>query len=79
MSSEWKDLPVPSFPGHRDAGTGPTLLPWFQRWLRAPPATSSHADVLQIYADAQGCLPAFWSLGLGRLVGGAVWSAFPVI
>nr|XP_017512178.2 caspase-14-like isoform X1 [Manis javanica] len=40
--------------GHRDAGTGPTLLPWFQRWLRAPPATSSHADVLQIYADAQG-------------------------
>ncbi|KAK2509520.1 hypothetical protein MC885_004795 [Smutsia gigantea] len=40
--------------GHRDPGTGPTLLPWFQRWLWVPPATSSHADVLQIYADAQG-------------------------
>ncbi|XP_066131211.1 caspase-14-like isoform X1 [Saccopteryx bilineata] len=40
--------------GHRDAGMGPTALPWYWRWLRAPPATPSHADVLQIYADAQG-------------------------
>lgn len=40
--------------GHRDAGMGPTALPWFWRWLRAPPATPSQADVLQIYADAQG-------------------------
>ncbi|XP_036265772.1 caspase-2 isoform X1 [Pipistrellus kuhlii] len=40
--------------GHRDVGLGPTALPWFWRWLRAPPATPSHADVLQIYADAQG-------------------------
>ncbi|XP_015414025.1 PREDICTED: caspase-14 isoform X2 [Myotis davidii] len=40
--------------GHRDAGMGPTALPWFWRWLRAPPVTPSHADVLRIYADAQG-------------------------
>ncbi|XP_036166516.1 caspase-14-like [Myotis myotis] len=40
--------------GHRDAGMGPTALPWFWRWLQAPPATPSHADVLRIYADAQG-------------------------
>uniref|UniRef100_A0A9L0SJQ8 Caspase 16 n=1 Tax=Equus caballus TaxID=9796 RepID=A0A9L0SJQ8_HORSE len=40
--------------GHRDAGLGPTALSWFWRWLRAPPATPSHADVLQVYADAQG-------------------------
>ncbi|XP_054445110.1 caspase-2-like [Pteronotus mesoamericanus] len=39
---------------HRDAGVGPTSLPWFWRWLRAAPAIPSHADVLQIYADAQG-------------------------
>ncbi|XP_066238861.1 putative caspase-16 isoform X3 [Saccopteryx leptura] len=43
--------------GHRDAGVGPTALPWYRRWLRAPPATPSHADVLQIYADAQGSSP----------------------
>ncbi|KAM7149230.1 caspase-14-like isoform 1-T1 [Molossus nigricans] len=40
--------------GHRDAGLGPTALSWFWRWLRAPPVIPSHADVLQIYADAQG-------------------------
>ncbi|XP_044235095.1 caspase-14-like isoform X2 [Ursus americanus] len=40
--------------GQRDAGVGPTALPWFRRWLRASPTTPSHADVLQIYADAQG-------------------------
>ncbi|EPY84830.1 hypothetical protein CB1_000439015 [Camelus ferus] len=40
--------------GHRDAGMGPTALPWFWRWLRAPPATPSQADVIQIYADVQG-------------------------
>ncbi|XP_047569873.1 uncharacterized protein LOC125090821 isoform X1 [Lutra lutra] len=38
----------------RDAGLGPTALPWFRRWLQASPTTPSHADVLQIYADAQG-------------------------
>ncbi|XP_047694367.1 caspase-14-like isoform X1 [Prionailurus viverrinus] len=43
--------------GHRDAGVGPTGLPWFRRWLRASPTTPSHADVLQIYADAQGSSP----------------------
>uniref|UniRef100_A0A667ING1 Caspase family p20 domain-containing protein n=1 Tax=Lynx canadensis TaxID=61383 RepID=A0A667ING1_LYNCA len=42
--------------GHRDAGVGPAGLPWFRRWLRASPTTPSHADVLQIYADAQGCV-----------------------
>ncbi|XP_075850987.1 putative caspase-16 [Microcebus murinus] len=40
--------------GNKDAGAGPTALPWYWRWLRAPPAIPSHADVLQIYADAQG-------------------------
>ncbi|XP_040490380.1 caspase-14-like [Ursus maritimus] len=40
--------------GQRDAGVGPTALPWFRCWLRASPTTPSHADVLQIYADAQG-------------------------
>ncbi|XP_032317013.1 caspase-14 isoform X2 [Camelus ferus] len=43
--------------GHRDAGMGPTALPWFWRWLRAPPATPSQADVIQIYADVQGSFP----------------------
>ncbi|XP_003998970.4 caspase-14 isoform X1 [Felis catus] len=43
--------------GHRDAGVGPAGLPWFRRWLRASPTTPSHADVLQIYADAQGSSP----------------------
>ncbi|XP_057603357.1 putative caspase-16 [Hippopotamus amphibius kiboko] len=42
--------------GHRDTGLGPTALPWFRCWLRAPPATPSQADVLQIYADVQGSL-----------------------
>ncbi|XP_072607568.1 putative caspase-16 [Vulpes vulpes] len=40
--------------GHRDAGVGPTALSWFRRWLWASPTTLSHADVLEIYADAQG-------------------------
>uniref|UniRef100_A0A8C0R813 Caspase-14-like n=1 Tax=Canis lupus dingo TaxID=286419 RepID=A0A8C0R813_CANLU len=40
--------------GHRDAGVGPTALSWFRRWLRASPTTPSHADVLEIYTDAQG-------------------------
>ncbi|XP_064218437.1 caspase-14-like isoform X4 [Aotus nancymaae] len=39
--------------GNRDAGVGPTALPWYRRWLRAPPSIPSHADVLQIYAEAQ--------------------------
>uniref|UniRef100_A0A673ULL5 Caspase family p10 domain-containing protein n=1 Tax=Suricata suricatta TaxID=37032 RepID=A0A673ULL5_SURSU len=40
--------------GHRDAGVGSAGLPWFRRWLRPSATTPSHADVLQIYADAQG-------------------------
>ncbi|XP_523278.4 uncharacterized protein CASP16 [Pan troglodytes] len=40
--------------GNRDAGVGPTALPWYWSWLRAPPSVPSHADVLQIYAEAQG-------------------------
>ncbi|XP_044088681.1 putative caspase-16 [Neovison vison] len=43
--------------GQRDTGVGPTALPWFRRWLQASPTTPSHADVLQIYADAQGPTP----------------------
>ncbi|XP_053770379.2 putative caspase-16 [Desmodus rotundus] len=39
---------------YRDAGMGPTALPRSWCWLRAAPDTPSHADVLQIYADAQG-------------------------
>ncbi|KAK2097412.1 hypothetical protein P7K49_022863 [Saguinus oedipus] len=39
--------------GNRDAGVGPTALPWYRRWLWAPPSVPSHADVLQIYAEAQ--------------------------
>ncbi|XP_074178905.1 caspase-9 isoform X3 [Rhinolophus sinicus] len=40
--------------GHRDAGMGPKARPWFWRWLQAPPAIPSHADILQIDVDAQG-------------------------
>ncbi|XP_007937751.1 putative caspase-16 [Orycteropus afer afer] len=40
--------------GRRDSGVGPTARSWFWRWLRAPPAIPSHADVLQVYADVQG-------------------------
>ncbi|XP_070317209.1 uncharacterized protein [Odocoileus virginianus] len=40
--------------GHRDAGVGPAALPWFRRWLRAPPATPSQADVLRVCTDVQG-------------------------
>nr|XP_004057200.2 caspase-14-like [Gorilla gorilla gorilla] len=40
--------------GNRDAGVGPTALPWYWSWLRAPLSVPSHADVLQIYAEAQG-------------------------
>ncbi|XP_010601911.1 caspase-14 [Fukomys damarensis] len=40
--------------GNRDAGVGPPALPWYWRWLRAPPATPSQADVLQIHAYTQG-------------------------
>nr|KAF6354455.1 caspase 14 [Myotis myotis] len=52
--------------GHRDAGMGPTALPWFWRWLQAPPATPSHADVLRIYADAQGGSVFLLDPGLGQ-------------
>ncbi|XP_019488420.1 PREDICTED: uncharacterized protein LOC109376764 isoform X1 [Hipposideros armiger] len=40
--------------GHRDAGMGLIALPWFWRWLQAPPAIPSYADILQIHVDAQG-------------------------
>ncbi|XP_058142563.1 caspase-14-like isoform X2 [Dasypus novemcinctus] len=40
--------------GHRDPGMWPPALPWLGRWMRAPPAIPSHADVLQIYADVGG-------------------------
>ncbi|XP_037671241.1 putative caspase-16 [Choloepus didactylus] len=40
--------------GHRDPGMEPAALPWFGCWTRAPSAIPSHADVLQIYAEAQG-------------------------
>nr|XP_035122600.2 uncharacterized protein LOC100403233 isoform X6 [Callithrix jacchus] len=39
--------------GNRDAGVGPAALPWYRRWLWAPPSVPSHADVLQIYAEAR--------------------------
>ncbi|XP_037588214.1 uncharacterized protein LOC108290983 isoform X2 [Cebus imitator] len=39
--------------GNRDAGVRPIALPWYRRWLRTPPSVPSHADVLQIYAEAQ--------------------------
>ena len=61
----------PPLPGHRDAGVGPAGLPWFRRWLRASPTTPSHADVLQIYADAQGGRAFLLEAGLGQgLLGG---------
>uniref|UniRef100_A0AC11CRN5 Uncharacterized protein n=1 Tax=Ovis aries TaxID=9940 RepID=A0AC11CRN5_SHEEP len=40
--------------GHRDAGVEPAAFPWFRRWLRAPPATPSQADVLHVCTDVQG-------------------------
>lgn len=45
---------------------GPTALPWFRRWLQASPTTPSHADVLQIYADAQGGCAFLLEPRLGR-------------
>nr|XP_045017231.1 uncharacterized protein LOC101612529 [Jaculus jaculus] len=39
--------------GNRDPGVGPRALPWYRRWLGAPPAIPTRADVLQVYADAQ--------------------------
>lgn len=33
---------------------GLKVLPWFWRWLQAPPAIPSYADILQIHVDAQG-------------------------
>ncbi|XP_040122303.1 putative caspase-16 [Oryx dammah] len=40
--------------GHRDAGMEPAAFPWFRRWLQAPPATPSQADVLHVCTDVQG-------------------------
>uniref|UniRef100_H0WN97 Caspase 14 n=1 Tax=Otolemur garnettii TaxID=30611 RepID=H0WN97_OTOGA len=53
ISTKYNYLPF-FIPGNRDTGVGPTALPWYWRWLQAPPAIPSHADVLQIYADAKG-------------------------
>lgn len=77
VSAEQYTSACPPLPGHRDAGVGPTALSWFRRWLRASPTTPSHADVLEIYTDAQGgvCLPL--EPGLGRPGGRAVWRTFP--
>ncbi|XP_040604129.1 putative caspase-16 isoform X2 [Mesocricetus auratus] len=44
--------------GNRDPGVGPRALPWYRRWLRAPPAIPTQADVLQIHADAPGNPPS---------------------
>ncbi|XP_051035705.1 uncharacterized protein LOC127218764 [Phodopus roborovskii] len=48
--------PSPSSPEtwNRDPGVGPRVLPWYRRWLRAPPAIPTQADVLQIHVDAPG-------------------------
>ncbi|XP_062954984.1 uncharacterized protein LOC134379768 isoform X2 [Cynocephalus volans] len=40
--------------GNRDTGVGLTALPWYWCWLQAPATIPSHADILQIYADASG-------------------------
>nr|XP_020027459.1 caspase-14-like isoform X2 [Castor canadensis] len=42
--------------GKRDPGVGPTALPWYWRWLRAPPTIPTQADVLQVYVNTQGCV-----------------------
>nr|XP_021488057.1 caspase-14-like [Meriones unguiculatus] len=39
---------------NRDPGVGPRALPWYWRWLRAPPVLPTHADVLQVHADFSG-------------------------
>nr|XP_048292312.1 caspase-14-like isoform X2 [Myodes glareolus] len=40
--------------GNRDPGVGPRALPWYRRWLRAPPGIPTQADVLQVHVDAPG-------------------------
>ncbi|XP_051024065.1 putative caspase-16 [Acomys russatus] len=40
--------------GNRDPGVGLRALPWYWRWLRAPPVTPTQADVLQIHTDGPG-------------------------
>ncbi|CAH6786722.1 Casp16 [Phodopus roborovskii] len=54
--------------GNRDPGVGPRVLPWYRRWLRAPPAIPTQADVLQIHVDAPGGSAFFLEPGLGTLV-----------
>ncbi|XP_052615181.1 caspase-14-like [Peromyscus californicus insignis] len=44
--------------GNRDPGVRPRALPWYRRWLRAPPALPTQADVLQIHVDAPGSPPS---------------------
>ncbi|XP_028616682.1 caspase-14-like [Grammomys surdaster] len=41
---------------NRDPGVRPRALPWYRRWLRAPSAMPTQADVLQIQAGAPGSL-----------------------
>ncbi|XP_029425349.1 caspase-14-like isoform X2 [Nannospalax galili] len=42
--------------GNRDPSVGPRALPWYWRWLQAPLAIPTQADVLQIHVDASGCV-----------------------
>uniref|UniRef100_A0A8C8T8M4 Caspase 16, apoptosis-related cysteine peptidase n=1 Tax=Peromyscus maniculatus bairdii TaxID=230844 RepID=A0A8C8T8M4_PERMB len=58
--------------GNRDPGVRPRALPWYRRWLRAPPALPTQADVLQIHVDAPGGSAFLLEPGLGTLVVGMV-------
>uniref|UniRef100_A0A8C5LG17 Caspase 16, apoptosis-related cysteine peptidase n=1 Tax=Jaculus jaculus TaxID=51337 RepID=A0A8C5LG17_JACJA len=62
--------------GNRDPGVGPRALPWYRRWLGAPPAIPTRADVLQVYADAQGGSFLLLDRGLSRTVVGIVCVAY---
>uniref|UniRef100_A0A8C6WB88 Caspase 16, apoptosis-related cysteine peptidase n=1 Tax=Nannospalax galili TaxID=1026970 RepID=A0A8C6WB88_NANGA len=55
--------------GNRDPSVGPRALPWYWRWLQAPLAIPTQADVLQIHVDASGGSTFLLESGLGRLVG----------
>ncbi|XP_026636467.1 putative caspase-16, partial [Microtus ochrogaster] len=39
---------------NRDPGVGPRALPWYRRWLQAPPGIPTQADVLQVHVDTPG-------------------------
>lgn len=64
-------------PGNRDPGVRPRALPWYRRWLRAPPALPTQADVLQIHVDAPGGSAFLLEPGLGTLVVGMVHDILP--